>query len=125
MFGDQPNAPRLANAPQMNHFNPQADNSSNSGVFNVTPFGNTPPPTATVTNGSDPNHNRQAGREEERPTCLSDVLPQADPATQEQLQNAWTAALSSQASDPMHRPETPLPTGNVEDGNARAPCECD
>ncbi|KAF1980439.1 hypothetical protein BU23DRAFT_548593, partial [Bimuria novae-zelandiae CBS 107.79] len=107
--------PASLGAPQTNHFNLQADNSSNSGVFNVTPFGNTTPATHTVTNGSVPNYNRQAGRnmsdstlrEEERPTRLSDFLPQADPATQEQWQDAWTAALSGHASDPCN-------------GNARA-----
>ncbi|KAF1973274.1 hypothetical protein BU23DRAFT_554254 [Bimuria novae-zelandiae CBS 107.79] len=119
--------PALLGAPQTNHFNPQADDSSNLGVFNVTPFGNNTPATHTVTNGSVPNHNRQDGRNisdstlrEERPTRLGDFLPQADPATQEQWQDAWTAALSGHASDPVRRPETPLPTGNVENGNARA-----
>ncbi|KAF1970872.1 hypothetical protein BU23DRAFT_600616 [Bimuria novae-zelandiae CBS 107.79] len=120
--------PALLGAPQTNHFNPQADDSSNPGVFNVTPFGNNTPATHTVTNGSVPNHNHQAGsnisdstlREEERPTRLSDFLLQADPATQEQWQDEWTAALSGHASDPVRRPETPLPTGNVENGNARA-----
>ncbi|KAF1963894.1 hypothetical protein BU23DRAFT_638901 [Bimuria novae-zelandiae CBS 107.79] len=119
--------PALLGAPQTNHFNPQADNSSNSGIFNVTPFDNNTPATHTVTNGSVPNHNRQAGRnisdstlrEEERPTRLSDFLPQADLATQEQWQDAWTAALSGHASDPVRRPETPLPTGDVEN-DARA-----
>ncbi|KAL5375090.1 hypothetical protein PMIN06_012292 [Paraphaeosphaeria minitans] len=118
--------PALLGAPQTNHFNPQADNSSNSGIFNVTTFDNNTPATHRVTNGSVPNHNRQAGRnisdstlrEEERPTRLSDFLPQADRATQEQWPDAWTAALSGHASA-VRRPETPLPTGDVEN-DARA-----
>jgi len=81
---------------------PQADHS------NRTPFSNSPPATHTVTNGT---------IEEESAASLSNYLPRADPATQEQWKIAWRARLSGHAT-PMRPPDTPLPTG--ENGNAEA-----
>jgi hypothetical protein len=120
--------PVLFGAPQTNHSNPQADNFGNFGVFNVASFGNTTPATHRVTNERVPNRDRQARRnisnstlgEEERPTRLSDYLPQDDPATQEQWHNAWMTALSGHASDPIRHPDTLLPNGDVENCNALA-----
>lgn len=89
--------PAFLSAPQINHFNAQADHS--------------PLATYTATNST-------SG--EEAPAHLSGYLPQVDSATQEQHELAWAAEPPGLASNPIRRPDTPLPTSEIEYGNAEA-----
>ncbi|KAF1979393.1 hypothetical protein BU23DRAFT_563578 [Bimuria novae-zelandiae CBS 107.79] len=61
----------------------------------------------------------QAAAAENPAVSLSDLLPEEDPAIQEQPQNAWATAICEHASHPRRHLNTPLLAGDgAENGNA-------